>query len=315
MKDNNKNPKTCQTVVFSVYVIWCYKTNRHYVGVTHRKVEKRIREHKFGKRQFLDKEIQKIGWENFDWWVVEEHVPSNRITEREQYWVAFYDCVHPKGYNRTIGGIKHLKHSETTCEQISKANRGKSSAKKGVPHTDEEKANLSAKMKGENNPMYGKHHTTEAKEKNRQSHLGKHHTPETIASISAAVKGENHPMYGKHHTTEAKEKNRQSHLGKPGMRGEKHPMYGKHHKAETIAKMREKANARDISGKNNPMYGKSPANKGVPHTAETRAKIREKALAQHAAKRAAKAVAEENLAAANSPPTSLSTLLDAVILQ
>ena len=48
-------------------------------------------------------------------------------------------------------------------------------------------------------------------------------------------------------------------------------------------------------------------------TEEQKAIMREKGRATRAAKRAAKAVAEENLAAANTAPTNLSNLLDAVI--
>lgn len=44
-------------------------------------------------------------------------------------------------------------------------------------------------LKGENNPMYGKYHTQETKNK-----------------MSEALKGENHPMYGKHHTEETRKK-------------------------------------------------------------------------------------------------------------
>ena len=99
------------------------------------------------------------------------------------------------------------------------------------------------------------------------------------------------------------------------------------HTAEHNAKI-----AAAVSGEKNPNYGKPSPCKGIPRSEETKRKIgkgncgkhrteeqkavlREKALARHAAKRAAKAVAEENLAATNSTPTSLSTLLDAVILQ
>jgi len=44
---------------------------------------------------------------------------------------------------------------------------------------------------GENNPFYGKHHTEETKEKNRQAHLGKTHetSEETKAKISESLKG------------------------------------------------------------------------------------------------------------------------------
>ena len=255
MKDNNKNPKTCQTVVFSVYVLWCQCTNQFYVGVTRQKrVYTRIRQHKKGK-QFIDKEIRRVGWEgNWDWWTVEENIPSEQISEREQYWVAFFDCVYPKGYNKTCGGISKLTVSDDTREKI---------------HQNA----LARDISGEKHPFYGKHHTEETKESIRQARLGKNLTEEHKANLSKSRMGEKNHFYGKHHSEEAKEKNRQAHLGKPSW------------------------------------------NKGIPFSESTKAKMREKALAREAAKRAAKAVAEENLAATNSPPTSLSTLLDAVILQ
>lgn len=98
--DNNKNSSDCQ---FSVYTIWCKITNMYYVGVTGRNIEKRIYEHKHNKEQFIDKEIQKIGWEgNFDYWIVEKNVSFNLITEREQNWVKYFNSVYPNGYNQTI---------------------------------------------------------------------------------------------------------------------------------------------------------------------------------------------------------------------
>lgn len=44
-------------------------------------------------------------------------------------------------------------------------------------------------LKGENHPMYGKHHSEETRKK-----------------LSEANKGENNPFYGKHHTEETKKK-------------------------------------------------------------------------------------------------------------
>ena len=280
MNDNKPKEKS-QTVLFSVYVLWCRVTGKFYVGVTHRKVETRISEHKRGKL-FIDTEIQRLGWEeNFDWWVVESHVPANLISEREQYWVGFLDCVHPKGYNKTCGGISNITMSEDSCEKI------------------RQKA-LARNMSGENNPFYGKRHTEDTLAKMRS----KRFSNETRARMSESHMGEKNPMYGKpgtrkgkHHTTEAKEKNRQAHLGKiPWNKG---IPCSKSTKAKIC-----KANR----GRKGPMTGKH-------HSEETKKLLREKVLARHAAKRATKAVAEENLAAANSTPTSLSTLNDAVILQ
>ncbi|MBQ7493870.1 MAG: GIY-YIG nuclease family protein [Selenomonadaceae bacterium] len=277
MNHSKKDVKSQTPPLFSVYVIWCRQTNMHYVGVTGQEsVYKRIRQHRRGK-QFVDKEIKRIGWEgNWDYWVVEENVPSNRITEREQYWVGVFNSVFPHGYNKTIGGIKHFKHSKKTCKQMGKSHLGK----KRAPFTDEHKANLSKSRTGEKNPNYGK------PARNR----GVPCPEEAKSKIRKKLTGRKRPDQSER------------------MKGENNPNFGKPMPEETKAKLREKALTRDVSSENNPMYGKH-------HTEEAIAKIRAKALARYAAKRAAKAVAEENLAAANSTPTSLSTLSDAVIFQ
>lgn len=186
MKDNSKTTADCQTLVFVVYVIWCRCTNKFYVGITSRKVEKRISEHIRGKKQFVDREIQRLGWEgNFDWWIVEKNVPSNLINECERQWIQFFDCVFPNGYNRTTGGIGNFKASKETCEKIRQSRLGK----KRASFTDKHRANLSKSRMGEKNSFFGKHHTEESNEKNRQAHLGKPLTDEHKAKIGEAGRG------------------------------------------------------------------------------------------------------------------------------
>ena len=214
--NDNKNAADCQTdVVFSVYVIWCQKNNMHYVGVTSQKsVYTRIRQHKRGKKQFVDTEISDIGWDgNFDWWVVEANVPSNLISEREQQWVAFFDSVYPNGYNRTIGGIKHFKHSEETCEKISESHRGQ----KRAPFTEEHKANISKSRTGEKNPFYGKpaHNrgvpcSAEAKTKISRKLTGRKRPDQ-----SERMKGENNPNFGKQFSKETRRKLSEAMRGRP----------------------------------------------------------------------------------------------------
>ena len=198
--NTNKNTGACQTIpLFSVYVMWCHKTNMTYVGVTGQDVWARIRQHNKGK-QFVDKQIKAIGWEgNWDYWIVEEGVPSELISEREQFWIAFFECVYPKGYNKTCGGISKITVSEDTCKKLRKRARerdlrGKKNPNYGKKHTEEVKAAQSARMKGKNNPMYGK------PPKNK----GVPHTAEQIAKMSAAESGKNNPFYGKHHTEKTK---------------------------------------------------------------------------------------------------------------
>lgn len=300
--NDNKTDACCQTVeLFSVYAIRCRVTNMHYVGVTKQKVTTRIRQHRRGKKQFVDTEIKRIGWENFDWWVVEESVPAELISEREQHYVSVFNSVYPNGYNKTCGGISKLTVSDDTREIL------------------RQKA-LERDVSGERNPNYGKHHTDEAKEIIRQTNLGKPAwnkgipcSEEQKANLRAkalerGLSGEKNPFYGKHHTEESNERNRQAHLGKPS------PRKGVPCSEETKAKLRAKALERDVSGENNPFYGKHqtpeaiersrqanlgrPAyNKGVSPDDEVRIKMSASALARVAKKAAevaevAKAAAE-----------------------
>jgi NUMOD3 motif len=92
---------------------------------------------------------------------------------------------------------------------------------------------------------------------------GYSHTEETKTKLSKSNGGENNGFYGKTHSEETKEKMRL--LGKNRKRNP--------HSEETKEKMRQSAkkywkeSGRDISGENNPFYGKT-------HTEEVKEKIR-----------------------------------------
>ena len=246
----------------------------------------RIYQHKYGKL-FIDREIQRVGWENFDWWIVEKHVPLNLITEREQYWVQFFNSLHPNGYNRTRGGIKHFKHSEATREQISTTQLGRKGYWAGKKRPE---------MSGENHPLYGRHHTQETREKMSASRRGKKRAPfteEHRANISKSRTGEKNPNYEKPAwnrdipcTEEAKSKISQTLTGRKRpdqseqMKGERNPNYGKPSPRKGIPRSEE--TKRKIGD----------ANRGKQRTEEMKANLREKALARAAAKRAAKVAAQ-----------------------
>ena len=314
MNDSKKNSDCQSTIPFAVYVIWCMPTEKFYVGVTHNKVEERIRQHKKGKDQFIDKEIQRIGWEdNWDYWVVEENIPYNLITEREQKWISFFDSVFPKGYNKTIGGIKFFKHTKETCKKMSKSHTGK----KCAPFTAEHRANIAKSRTGEKNPNFGKPAWNrgitcpeETKQKISETLTGRERPDQ-----SERMKGENNPNFGKPLSPETKAKLREKALERD-VSGENNPMYGKHHTDETRAQISEAHKRENLSdetiakmsaaqkgkkaspetkaklsaakkGEKNHFYGKH-------HSEETKAKLREKALARAAAKKAAKLAAENS---------------------
>ena len=95
-----------------------------------------------------------------------------------------------------------LKHSEATKEKLRQANLGRiptaetrakigmaNRGKKRPPPTPEASANMSAANTGENNPMYGKQHSDETKQKIRERAVGRKQSPETIAKKAAAIRG------------------------------------------------------------------------------------------------------------------------------
>lgn len=89
----------------------------------------------------LSKAIRKYGIENFDLIILEninQIEYDNISSEKERYWIAKYNTFNNrKDYNQTQGG-------EGIC-----------GIKK--PHTKEWKQKHSERMKGFNNPQYGKH--------------------------------------------------------------------------------------------------------------------------------------------------------------
>lgn len=55
----------------------------------------------------------------FDW-VVLEYCDKSELNEREAYWVAHLNSIHPNGYNLTSGGGAFQRHNQETKLQFSK---------------------------------------------------------------------------------------------------------------------------------------------------------------------------------------------------
>ena len=96
--------------------------------------------------------IAKYGEENFTREIIYECESKSELDYMEKVFINYYNAVKNENFYNIAGGGQ------------------------GVGS-------------GENHPMYGKHHTAEAKRK-----------------ISEAMSGENNPMYGKNHSDETKEK-------------------------------------------------------------------------------------------------------------
>lgn len=176
-----------------IYVCKCIGNDKHYIGQS-KDVKLRKCRHLSelrGNRHFnayLQKSYAKYGEESLVWDVL-EYCPREKLDERERFWIEHYDTL-KNGFNSTAGGVANRIYVRT--EEFKKA-LGKTLKKKwDTNHVQKKK--FSERMKGKNNPMYGRTGALNPA-------YGKDHS------------GNFNGMYGKHQTEEAKEKNRLAHLG------------------------------------------------------------------------------------------------------
>ena len=92
-----------------IYKITNLINNKIYIGQTVNKIEYRLQEHFHAAITYKDKSVlhsamRKYGKEAFIIEVIEE-CENNKLSDREKYWIAFYDSTNRNiGYNITIGG-------------------------------------------------------------------------------------------------------------------------------------------------------------------------------------------------------------------
>lgn len=131
--------------------------------------------------------MAKYGVDNFSFEII-ENIENDKLNEREQYWIAQYNSLVPQGYNLTIGGEGALGHSRPqTLEEREKRKQSNKQFYIDHPEALQQMSERTKKLweneeyrrkvtesnkrfaqehpdlnKGQNNPMYGKHHTEEA---------------------------------------------------------------------------------------------------------------------------------------------------------
>jgi len=215
--------------ICSIYIIKNKINNKPYCGQTWCGTETRfnrhIKEAKYGSNDCprLYNAIRKYGEINFYIEFIGQCYDQKTADCLEDSVIEIYDSI-KNGYNLRGGG-----------------SRGK--------YSDEEKQ----KRSGENNPMFGRHHTDETKKRISESRKGKRkgykNTEETKKKMSDAkrgkcrpkemidkISGENHYMFGKHLTAETKKKISET-KKKRKEAGYGGPMLGKHHTEETKKKI------------------------------------------------------------------------------
>lgn len=150
-----------------------------YIGQTVQALAERMGDHRrkalvHSSKSHFHAAIRKYGFDAFDWTVLEKAEDRALLNSLEQFWIKSHESTNPsKGYNNTHGGDS-FEFTEETKRRIGEAGRGNK-------RSEAFKENLRQIEKGDHNPFYGKHHTEEAKRKNREAHVGKKLKPEHIA--------------------------------------------------------------------------------------------------------------------------------------
>ena len=101
----------------------------------------------------MEHAVKKHGVDNFDITILERDVPLDKLDEREQYWLDYYQSYDmDKGYNicKIASTTKGVTHTEEWCQEHSEWLKDKWA-------TDEEYRKFwQERMAGEKNYFYGK---------------------------------------------------------------------------------------------------------------------------------------------------------------
>ena len=213
-----------------IYKITNTINGKAYIGQTSRTVKQRFNEHAWCRSSFIGRAIHKYGRENFTIEILEKCETLAQANEREKYYVKFFNCKSPNGYNLTDGGegTQGYIPSEITLAKRSAAMKGRkfsaehraklkaarnkrspevtkkiADKNRGSHRTEEQRARVSAGAKKRAQTPEGRAHLLRANQKSREHGI----SDETRAKISASSKG-------RRHTAEAKAKIGAAHRGK-----------------------------------------------------------------------------------------------------
>lgn len=163
--------------------MYIYKTTNIINGKIYIGFHKSKRKNYLGSGKILKEAIKKYGRENFKNEILEYCDNEIILSEREIYWIKYYDSTNRLiGYNIQDGGSGNI----GIC-------KGYWLNKK---LSDEHKKNISknhADVSGENNPMFGKTHSESVRENLREIKTNFKYSEETRQKQSEKRKGEKNP--------------------------------------------------------------------------------------------------------------------------
>lgn len=167
-----------------------------YVGQTRQGLDRRLRQHEresFCRR--LHNAIKKYTLDNFYVETLGTYAAIEELNDAEQYYIEYYNCLSPDGYNLDTGG-KNKVCSDETRKLMSEnsANKGKKPWNTGKQLTAEHKKKISGGIAGDKNPMFGKTHSEEVRQKIALQATGRMASDETRCKMSMRKKGKKHSV-------------------------------------------------------------------------------------------------------------------------
>lgn len=132
-----------------VYRITNKINNKMYVGITKIKPARRWSQHKRAGHCIIGKAIKCHGADNFEFEVIDKADSIDELKQKEIYWIDYYKCLTPNGYNVLRGGQIHDSWNKGLAGKgVCKSNSGSFTPENTI---------------GEKNHFYGKKHTEETK--------------------------------------------------------------------------------------------------------------------------------------------------------
>lgn len=150
-----------------------------YIGIT--SVQPEVRWGKNGRcynnSSYFWNAIQKYGWDNFIHEILFEGLTKEEAEQKEVELISYYNSADRDfGYNISLGGFHHGKHSLESRMKISKAHKGKSY---NIGRTLSEDAKLKISKANK-----GRHRSEEFKKKLSEAHKGKPKSEEFCKNLS-----------------------------------------------------------------------------------------------------------------------------------
>ena len=87
-----------------IYKVMNNINGKIYIGQTSRGLSRRINHHIFTNRLPVARALNKYGLDKFTINVIDEAETRDDLNNKEKYWIQYYNCKTPCGYNCTDGG-------------------------------------------------------------------------------------------------------------------------------------------------------------------------------------------------------------------